>query len=164
MTMPIAQLRLKRQMLIHTVLQVAFIMLLLYMAYHFQRLFLAKGMPNIFYNSIFTTLFLQACLFYPIYRFASSEAKRELAEQSSTDPNERQNLRRQRLYGDFMKGVIFIFYTTFILLAPAATFIMSTAFFSFIATAVTYLQSFNSAAKRLLSGTEADTPLTKRRA
>lgn len=147
----IAVKRINRQMTIYTGLQVFFIALLLFMAYQFQQQFVAKGMPNIFLNSILTTLVLQGILLYPIYRFCASEAQRELDEQVESDPEKKKALRQRRVYSDFMKVVIFIFYLTFIYLAPPVTFALSTIFFSFVATVLTYLQSFNFHARRLLA-------------
>lgn len=157
-------LRIKRQMLIHNVVQLVFIALLLYVAWHFQQVFIARGMAQIFYNSIFATLVLQAALFYPIYRFAANEARWEVAAQAEPTPEEQQALRRKRIFGDFIKAAAFIFYATFIFLAPPATFVLSTTFFSFIATTVTYLQSFNYSAKRLLAGENPSLTLRKHRA
>ena len=44
--------RLQHLIVIHRVVQIFLLGLLLYMAYHFQQLFLAKGMPQVFRNSI----------------------------------------------------------------------------------------------------------------
>lgn len=156
-------LRVKRQMLIHTVVQVFFIVLLLFVAWHFQQVFAAKGETQVFYNSIFFTFVLQAALFYPIYRFAANEARGEIAVQGATTPDELKTLRKKRILGDFIKAIAFIFYATFISLSPPATFVLSTTFFSFIATTVTYLQSFNFCAKRILVGENPALTLRKKR-
>lgn len=145
-------LRVKRQMMIHTVVQIFLVALLLFMAWYFQRVFTAKGEPQIFFNSIFFTLILQAALFYPVYLFAAKEARNEIAAQTATAPEEVQALRKKRIAGDYLKAAAFIFYVTFISLSPPVTFVLSTTFFSFIATTVTYLQSFNFCAKRILAG------------
>ena len=145
-------LRVKRQMMIHTVVQVFLVALLLFMVWYFQRVFSVKGEPQVFFNSIFFTLILQAALFYPIYRFAATEARNEITAQTATAPEEVQALRKKRIAGDFLKAAAFIFYVTFISLSPPVTFVLSTTFFSFIATAVTYLQSFNFCAKRIMAG------------
>jgi hypothetical protein len=143
--------RIKRQMMIYTVLQVALTGLLLLIAWKFQEVYAAKGALKFFFNSIFLTIFFQILLFYPIYRFASKEAQGELAAQQTTNPDELKVLRQKRIFGDFLKAAVFIFYGTFIVMAPAVTFALSTAFFSFIATTLTYLQSFNFAMKKLLA-------------
>jgi len=143
--------RIKKQIAIHYTLQALLLVLFVFMAYKFQQVFIAKGMSQIFYNSLLTALVLQGILFYPIYRYSLAEAKRSFEEQESSDPVRLKELRGKRIYADFMKGVIFIFYATFIYLSPPATFFLSTAFFSFIATALTYLQSFNIAAQRIIA-------------
>ena len=155
-------LRVKRQMVIHTVVQILFIALLLYVAWHFQQVFAAKGESKIFYNSVFFTFILQAALFYPVYRFAAKEAYGELAADGAKSVEELAALRKKRLLGDFIKAIAFIFYATFIYLSPPATFILSTTFFSFIATTVTYLQSFNFCAKRIMVGENPSLTLRKR--
>lgn len=158
-----AAIRVKRQMMIHTVVQVFFIILLLYVAWHFQLVFASKGESQIFYNSIFFTFVLQAALFYPIYRFAANEARGEINVQNATTPEELKALRKKRILGDFIKAIAFIFYATFISLSPPATFVLSTTFFSFIATTVTYLQSFNFCAKRIMVGENPALTLRKKR-
>lgn len=144
-------LRIKRQMMIYRVLQVVLTGLLLYVAWEFQEIYAKKGALKFFFNSIFLTMFLQILVFYPIYRFASREAKGELAAQQTQVPEELKALRSKRIFGDFLKAAVFIFYATFIVMSPAVTFALSTAFFSFIATTLTYLQSYNFAMKKLLS-------------
>ena len=143
--------RIKRQMMIYTVLQVVLTGLLLYVAWEFQEVYTKKGALNIFFNSIILTMILQILVFYPIYRFASKEAKGELAAQQTTNPDEMKALRAKRIFGDYLKAAVFIFYGTFIVMAPAVTFALSTAFFSFVATTLTYLQCFNFAMKKLLA-------------
>ena len=143
--------RIKRQMMIYTVLQIVLTALLLYIAWEFQGIYAAKGALKFFFNSIFLTMCLQIIVFYPIYRFATKEAQGELAAQQTTDPAEMKALRAKRIFGDYLKAAVFIFYGTFIVMAPAVTFALSTAFFSFIATTLTYLQCFNFAMKNLLA-------------
>lgn len=143
--------RIKRQMMIYTGLQVALTGLLLYVAWEFQEIYAAKGALKFFFNSIFLTMFLQILVFYPIYRFATKEAQGELAAQQTTKPEEMKALRAKRIFGDYLKAAVFIFYGTFIVMAPSVTFALSTAFFSFIATTLTYLQCFNFAMKKLLT-------------
>ncbi len=57
--------------------------------------------------------------------------------------DQQKQLRQQRLIGDTLKGAVFLGFTAFILMAPPATFVLSTAFFCFIVTVITYLQCFN---------------------
>jgi hypothetical protein len=148
----IALLRLRRTLLIHRVVQAVLCVLLVYMALHFQQLFAAKGMPQVFRNSLLATLLLQVVLFFPLRRFASTEAQRELAVAAAgTDADRHKQLRQQRLIGDTIKGAVFLGFATFIMIAPPATFVLSTAFFCFIVTVVTYLQCFNFSVRRGLA-------------
>jgi len=149
----VALVRLRRTLLIHRIVQVALCVLLIYMALHFQQLFQAKGTPQVFRNSLLTTLLVQFALFFPLRHFAANEARRELAVAAAGGDVERhKQLRQQRLIGDTLKGAVFLGFAAFILLAPPATFVLSTAFFSFIVTVITYLQCFNFAVRRGLSG------------
>ena len=143
--------RIKRQMMIYTLLQFALTGLLVFVAWKFQEVYTQKGVLNAFFNSIFMTIGLQVLLFYPIFRFAGKEARNEIVAQQTTNPDELKALRSKRIFGDYLKAAIFIFYGTFIYMAPAFTFILSTAFFSFIATTLTYLKSYNFAVKKILA-------------
>lgn len=146
---PIAVRRLQRTLLIHRIMQILLCILLIYMALHFQQLFLARGMPQVFRNSLLTTLLLQFIVFLPLHRFANREARRELAAAARQVTAEQQRqLRQQRLFGDILKGAVFLGFAVFIIIAPPATFVLSTAFFCFIVTVVTYLQCFNYSVRR----------------
>lgn len=141
--------RLRRQITIYAVVQVILLVLLVFMAFNFQATFQAKGMPQIFLNSIVASLVIQLIIFYPLNKFAAREAEQEIAAcKISISVDELKNLRRKRIFGDFIKAAIFIFFFTFIARAPAATFVLSTTFFSFILIILTYFQCFNFAAKR----------------
>jgi hypothetical protein len=149
----IAIRRLHRTLTIHRVVQFLLFALLIYMALHFQQLFQAKGTPHIFRNSLLATLLLQLAIFLPLRRFAGNEARRELAAAAtSTTVEAQKQLRQQRLFGDTIKGAVFLGFAAFILVAPPATFVLSTAFFCFIVTVITYLQCFNFALRRSLTG------------
>jgi len=148
----VAFLRLRRTLLIHRSVQIILCILLVYMALHFQQLFQAKGMLQVFRNSLLATLLLQFALFFPLRRFASKEAQRELAVvEAGADAERHKHLRQQRLIGDTLKGAVFLGFATFIMIAPPATFVLSTAFFCFIVTVVTYLQCFNFSVRRGLA-------------
>lgn len=140
---------LRRTLVIQRVVQLLLFALLLYMAMHFQQLFATRGTPHIFRNSLLATLLLQLLLFFPLRRFATSEARRELAA-AATDltPDEQKRLRHQRLFADTVKGAIFLGFVMFVAVAPPATFVLSTAFFCFIVTLLTYLQCFSFALRR----------------
>jgi hypothetical protein len=144
--------RLHRTLLIHRMVQLLLCALLIYMALHFQQLFLAKGAPQVFRNSLLATLLLQFALFFPLRRFAGQEARREVAAAATAATvDQLKQLRQQRLIGDTLKGAVFLGFTAFILMAPPATFVLSTAFFCFIVTVITYLQCFNFALRRALT-------------
>lgn len=154
MYQPVGIRRLKRTLLIHRVVQILLCILLVYMALHFQQLFQGKGMPQVFRNSLLATLLFEFVIFFPLRRFAGNEARRELAAGLHDSGSERQKqLRQQRLVSDTLKGAVFLGFTAFILIAPPATFVLSTAFFCFIVTVITYLQCFNFAMRRGLEET-----------
>ena len=145
----VAICRLQRTLLIHRVVQILLCALLIYMALHFQQLFQAKGEPHVFRNSLLATLLIEFVLFFPLRRFASNEAQREFAAAAAQVTVEQQRLlRQQRLIGDILKGAVFLGYTAFILVSPPATFVLSTAFFCFIVTVITYLQCFSFAVRK----------------
>jgi hypothetical protein len=147
--------RLHRTLLIHRSVQLLLLALLIYMAMHFQEIFQGKGTPHLLRNSLLATMLLQFALFFPLRRFAGNEARRELAAAASTSAEQQKQLRQQRLFGDVIKGAVFIGFTAFILIAPPATFVLSTAFFCFIVTVITYLQCFGFALRRGLADQSA---------
>jgi hypothetical protein len=147
--------RLRRTLVIHRIVQLLLCVLLIYMALHFQQLFQARGTPQVFRNSLIATLLIQLAIFFPLRHFAAGEARRELAAATSADAGQQKQLRQQRLFGDTLKGAVFLGFAAFILMAPPATFVLSTAFFCFIVTVITYLQCFSFALRRSLSGEQA---------
>lgn len=142
--------RIRKLLTIHLVMQILFVALLVFMAFQFQQTFMKKGIGHVFTNSLIATFVLQLALFYPIYKLAAAEARREVTTAQTSDLAVLKELRRQRIFGDVIKTSIFFFYAIFMVLAPPATFVMSTAFFSFVATIITYLQCFNHAARQQL--------------
>lgn len=141
--------RLRRLIIIYRVVQIFLLVLLAVMAVSFQSSFQAKGMPQIFFNSILTTLVVQLLLFYFLNKFAAREAEQEIAGCARNIAIEQvQALRKKRLFGDYIKAAVFIFFVTFSVLAPGATFIQSTIFFVFVLTILTYFQCFNFAAHK----------------
>lgn len=143
--------KLKKLIVIYRVVQVFLLGLLVYMAYSFQQIFQAKGMPQIFLNSIVTAIVIQLLLFYPIRKFALAEAEREAASAGpDLSVDALKALRQRRIFSDILKMAVFLGFTIFILLAPSATFVMSTAFFCFILTLLTYFQCFNFAVARAI--------------
>jgi hypothetical protein len=155
MTEPIGLRRMHRTLLIHRVVQVLLLLLLLYMALLFQQKFEQKyASLQPFYTSVGLTLLLQAVFFFPIRKFAESEARREVtaAGKARLTDEEQKQLRSQRLFADFLKASAFIFFVAFILmLKEQATVFQGTAYFSCIAAVLSYLQSFNYAVRGLLA-------------
>jgi hypothetical protein len=145
--------QLKRLMTIYRVVQVFLLGLFFYMAWHFQKLFQLKGMPQIFFNSILTSLVIQLLVFYPVWKLAAGDARREVASVNA-GVEEGKKLRQQRMYSDMLKASVFMFFATFIYLAPSATFFLSTALFSFILTLLAYAQCFNFTLGRLLRSSD----------
>ena len=141
----------RRTLLIHRVVQLALLALLLYMALLFQDKFMEKyGSIKPFYTSLVLTLLIQAAVFFPVRKFAENDARRELRAATATvlDSEEQKQLRSQRLFSDFLKTCVFIFFVAFILLLKEqATVFQGTAFFCCIATVLSYLQSFNRAVR-----------------
>jgi hypothetical protein len=156
MTEPIGLRRIRKTLLIHRLLQLVLIVLLLYMAVLFQQRFQEKyNSLKPFYNSLIVTVLIQVAVFFPIRKFAEKEAQRELsaAVRPTLTVEEQKQLRNQRLFSDFVKASVFIFFVVFILmLKEEATFVHSTAFFCCIGTILSYLQNFNFAVRRQMAG------------
>ena len=141
--------RLRRLITIYRVVQVFLLGLLLFMAVTFQGQYRAKGMPRIFVNSIIASFVIQLLIFYPVNRFARGEAETEIAAcAAGLTVEQLKALRKKRLYGDFIKAAVFIFFLTFSIRAPGSLFVQSTILFSFILTALSYFQCYNYALKR----------------
>ena len=151
MTEPIGMRGMRKTLMIHRVVQILLIALLLFMAMHFLQTFQDKvGNLKPFYTSLFITLLVQVALFFPIRKFADKEAIRELnaAAKGTMTFDEQKQLRFQRLLSDFIKASVFIFFVTFILMAPPVHFLLSTSYFCCIGTVLSYLQNFNFAVRR----------------
>lgn len=145
--------KLKKTIVIYRVVQVFLLGLLVYMAYSFQQIFQAKGMPKVFLNSILMSLAIQLLLFYPVRKFATAEAEREAAATAPGLSGEvLKAMRQRRIFSDIVKVSIFLGFTLFLFLSPPATAIMSTAFFCFVLTLLTYFQCFNFAMSRVIKG------------
>ena len=139
----------KKVLTIHLIVQILLVALLVVVAFYFQQGLLAEGRPHRFFHSIAISVVIQLALFFPMKKYAGADALRELeASRPSLPEGEVKALRHKRLYSDFMKGVGFIFFFTFIMTAPKDLFILATIFFTFIFTILSYFQCFNFAAKR----------------
>ena len=134
---------------IYGIVQIVLIGLLVYMAVYFQAGLLAEGMPQRFFKCIIASFLIQLALFYPINRFAASEAAREIdSSLVGLSAEELKVFRNKRMLGDTIKWAVFIFYIIFFYKAPQNKTILCVTFFSFILTVLTYLQCFNFSAKR----------------
>jgi hypothetical protein len=147
--------KLRRLITIYAVVQVFLVALLIFMAINFQGGLQAEGRPQRFFHGIIAALVIQLTLFYPINKYASNEAKREV-DSCATDlkPEEQKSFRTKRMVGDVVKTGIFIFFITFIYKAPKDRFVLSVIFFTFILTALSYFQNYNFAAKRAMKEKE----------
>ena len=143
--------KLRRLVMIQAVIQLFLLVLLVYMAVNFLGGLQAEGRPQRFLHSVITTLVIQLALFFPINKLAVRDAQREIAS-TATDltADELKNLRRKRLFSDYLKGAVFIFYVTFAYRAPKNLTVLSVIFYSFILTLLTYFQCYNFAARRLM--------------
>lgn len=142
--------KLRRLIMIYTVVQVLLVALLVFVALQFQA-----GLGPLFWKSVIITLIIQLVNFYPIYLFANREAKLEISAQTpALTQAEFKSQRQKRLIGEVVKMSIFAFFLIFAwTVKPAPTiagtrFIYSLIFFNFILTYLTYFQCFNFVAKR----------------
>ncbi len=143
--------KIRRLSITYIVVQLFLLALLIFMAVSFQTQYRAKGMPQVFTNSILASLVMQLLIFYPINRFARKEAQNEIASlDTSLSVDQAKSLRQKRLYGDLLKAAVFIFFVTFTLRAPGSLFVQSTILFTFILTTLSYFQCLNFAIKKVL--------------
>ena len=141
--------KLQRFITIYAVVQVVLILLLVYVAASFQGGFQMAGYPQRFFHSIILSLLIQLALFYPIWKFAGSEATREVnASEVGLGADKLKAMRTRRTIGDVVKSGVFVFFITFILKAPNNDLVRSVIYFTFILTILSYFQCFNFAAKR----------------
>lgn len=143
--------KLRKYMAIFRVAQVFLFIILIYMAVNFQAQFVNSGKGPQFLKSVIAALVIQLILFYPINKFAANDAEREMA---ATDPGTTQEeltkLRSKRIVSDFTKAAVFIFFITFISMAPAILVINCTVFFVFILSVLTYFQCYNFVIRRTM--------------
>lgn len=137
--------RLRRLTVIHAVVQVFLIVLLAGSAY----VFLVQTPSASVMGSIVRVLVIQLILFYPINRFAASDAEREVASSAvGLTVDEQNGLRRKRVFSDIIKGALFIFFVVFALRAPAAPPVQFMILSLFLLSYLTYFQCFNHVAKK----------------
>jgi hypothetical protein len=131
--------------------QAGLLLLLVFMAVNFQAGLAAEGRPERFLHSVIVAIVLQLLAFYPLKRFAAGEVERDLLSTAGDlTAEEQKDIRRKRIFSDYLKWAIIIFFVTFAWLAPPDRFILSAIFISFILTILTYLQCYNFLAKRAI--------------
>jgi hypothetical protein len=132
--------RLKRLITIYYVVQGFLLVLLAVIAFWLQ----AHVSQQVFVNSLIRAVVAQIILFYPVYRFAAHEAKREVSScSSSLSKDELMALRRKRVTGDIVKAAVFIFFLVFILRAPQVPGAQFSILFVFILMTLCYFQCYN---------------------
>lgn len=149
--------KVRRFITIYAVVQALLFILLVLMALYFQAGLQSVGNSQLFMKSVIISLVIQLALFFPLSKFATREAKREV-DACATDlsPEQLKAFRNSRTLGDVIKSAFFVFFITFLLMVPAKLlmhqklFFTSLIFFSFILTALSYLQNYNFAVKRLI--------------
>lgn len=142
--------RIKRLIIIHRVVQALLIVLLVYMAVNFQARLQAEGLSHRFLHAIIFAVVAQLAVFWPVNKLAAADAARDVATAGNVPKEELQDLRKKRLFSDFIKTAVFIFFITFVARAPSSTFILAATFFTFIVITVTYFQCYNFNARKSL--------------
>ncbi|HWI41166.1 MAG TPA: hypothetical protein VNX25_06715 [Verrucomicrobiae bacterium] len=135
--------RLRRTLVINTVVQIFLVVLLLFAAVKFQQALTAEGRPHRFLHSIVVALVIQVAAFYPLKKMAGSDVRREVeASEEGITPEKLQELRRWRIFSEMLKGAGFLFFITFIAKAPSDRFIQGSILFTFLLTTLTYFQCY----------------------
>jgi len=145
--------KLNKTLKIFAVAQAGLLALLVFMAVNFQGKLQLLGRSPQFMSGVIAASVIQLLLFYPIYKFAAKEVARDLALFGSTPtPEESKAYNKKKRWSDVIKMAVFGFFSIFLLAAPSDPLVLSVIYYSFILTILTYLQSYNFAAKRLGRG------------
>lgn len=148
--------KIKKTIRIFAIAQFGLIALLLYMAVGFQQQLQMLGRAQNFMGGVITAFVIQLIVFFPIFRFAKREAERDFALVDRTPTaEETKTFAKKKRWADVIKMSTFGFYFIFIMAAPNNPVILSVIYYSFILTILTYLQSYNFAAKKLAKETAA---------
>ena len=152
--------RLNHMIIIYRVVQILLVMLLLFMAYHFQQLFALIGKPTQFINSFISAIIFELILLYPAYLLSRRDANIEIEGSAlGISAETLAVLRKKRLRSDMLKFCVIIAFVTFVAMAPdakkstGAPLVLSTTIFSFLLIALTYFNGFNYCAKKLMKQT-----------
>lgn len=135
---------------IFAVVQIGLVAMLVYMAVNFQEKLRLLGRANNFMQGVIAAAIIQLVIFYPISKFATKEAGRDLSSTGNLTKEELKAFSKKKRYSDIIKMSTFGFFVIFIVAAPGDPLVMSVIYYSFILTILTYLQCYNFAAKRLM--------------
>ena len=140
---------------IFAIVQFGMVALLVFMAVNFQAKLRILGRERNFMQGVIATFIIQLVVFYPIYKFASKEADRDLTLTGNLSKEETKAIGKKKRLADIFKISTFGFFVIFIMAAPADPLVLSVLYYSFILTILTYLQCYNFAAKKLMKEREA---------
>ncbi|WP_224984039.1 hypothetical protein [Geomonas agri] len=143
------QKKINKTIKIFAVAQFGLIALLIYTAVNFQQRLQALNRGYRFMSGVIYAFVIQVLLFYPIFRFASKEAERDLAlAGKEPTPEEAKEFAKKKRWTDVTKMSVLGFYFIFALAAPADPFVLSVIIYSFLLTVLTYLQCYSFAVKK----------------
>jgi hypothetical protein len=137
--------KLKKTITIQRSVQVFLLILLVLVAFQFQQ----KMTQQQFLRAALFTIALQLLLFYPLNKLGEREASREVNAAAPNLPADKlAAARRSRIVSDMVRGAFFLFFITFIVLAPNHPSIQAIIFFTFIFTYLAFIQCFIGHLKR----------------
>ncbi|MBJ6748685.1 hypothetical protein [Geomonas anaerohicana] len=134
---------------IFAVAQFGLIAILIYTAINFQQRLQALNRGYRFMNGVIYAFVIQLLFFYPIFRFASKEAERDVALAGKVPTQEEaKEFAKKKRWTDVTKISVMGFYFIFALAAPGDPFILSVIIYSFLLTILTYLQCYSFAVRK----------------
>lgn len=143
--------KLSKTMKIFTAVQVGLVALLVYMAVNFQAKLRSMGRVQNFMQGVIAASVIQLVLFFPIKKFAATEADRDLFLASNTLSKEQlKEYGKKKRTSDIIKISTFGFFVIFLVAAPSDPLVLSVIYYSFVLTVLTYLQCYNFAARKLI--------------
>jgi high-affinity Fe2+/Pb2+ permease len=143
--------KINKTLKIFGVAQVGLVALLVYMAVNFQTKLRLEIREYRFLHGVLLSFAVQLLLLYPIYRFATKEANRDIAVSGGNISSAQLNdLAKKKRWSDIIKIATLGFFVVFVTAAPNDTFILSIIYYSFILTILTYLQCYNFAARKII--------------
>lgn len=143
--------KVKKTVRINWAIQAVLILILGYMMVKFQSTLQGVGRGGNFINAVIAAFILELLFFYPIFKFASGQVKRDLAATGSNlSADQVKSLTRKARVADAAKAAVVAFYVVFLWAVPRDPVVLSLIFFSFLLTLLTYFQCYNFSAKREL--------------